>query len=83
MKSSTKIVTLLALVILLTATVPDYSQCSMCRAVAESGSRDDSKQVARGLNNGILYLLSMPYILGGVAYFIWRKNRKKPLVAAD
>jgi hypothetical protein len=55
----------------------------MCRAVAESGSRDDSKQVARGLNNGILYLLSMPYILGGVAYFIWRKNRKKPLVAAD
>jgi hypothetical protein len=53
-----------------------FSQCSMCRAVAESGAKDDTTRVARGLNNGILYLLAMPYVLGGVAYFIWRKNRK-------
>jgi hypothetical protein len=49
----------------------------MCRAVASSGERSDSTRVAKGLNNGILYLLSMPYILGGVAYFIWRRNRRQ------
>lgn len=53
------------------------AQCSMCRAVASSGERDDATKVAKGLNNGILYLLSVPYILGGVAYFIWRKNRRQ------
>lgn len=53
------------------------AQCSMCRAVAESGQKDDASRVARGLNNGILYLLAMPYILGGVAYFIWRRNRRQ------
>ncbi len=62
---------------LLVQTTSVYSQCSMCRAVAESGSKDDTTKVARGLNNGILYLLAMPYILGGVAFFIWRNNKRK------
>jgi prolipoprotein diacylglyceryltransferase len=57
---------------------PSSAQCSMCRAVAESGSKNDAKKTAAGLNTGILYLLSIPYVLGGVAFFIWRKNRKKP-----
>ena len=83
MKYASYIVSVVILALLLSVTVPVQSQCSMCRAVAESGSKDDTKQVARGLNNGILYLLSMPYILGGVAFFIWRKNRKKPVVTAD
>lgn len=52
------------------------AQCAMCKAVAESGSHD-AKRVGKGLNNGILYLLATPYLLGGVAFFIWRKNRKK------
>jgi hypothetical protein len=64
--------------ILIAVSAPETTaQCSMCRAVAESGSKDDVTKVARGLNNGILYLLAMPYILGGVAFFIWRKNRRK------
>lgn len=57
--------------------VPAYSQCAMCRAVAESGAKDETRKVARGLNTGILYLLGMPYILGGIAFYLWRKNRKK------
>lgn len=56
---------------------PSQSQCSMCRAVAESGSKNDAKKTAAGLNTGILYLLSIPYIIGGVAFYIWRKNRRK------
>lgn len=57
--------------------MPAYSQCSMCRAVAESGAKDETRKVAHGLNTGILYLLGMPYILGGIAIYLWRKNRKK------
>jgi prolipoprotein diacylglyceryltransferase len=63
--------------LILTLSNAAWSQCSMCRAVAESGHKQDPNKVAKGLNNGILYLLSMPYILGGVAYFIWRRNKSR------
>lgn len=52
-----------------------YSQCAMCRQSAESNIKGDSK-VGTGLNSGILYLLTIPYILGGVGVYIWYKNRK-------
>ncbi|MEY3343972.1 MAG: hypothetical protein RL090_1656 [Bacteroidota bacterium] len=65
------------LISILAPALESTAQCSMCRAVASSGERSDSTRVAKGLNNGILYLLSMPYILGGVAYFIWRRNRRQ------
>lgn len=49
------------------------AQCAMCRAVLES---EADNSTARGINNGIKYLMIMPYILvGGVFYFIW-KSRK-------
>jgi len=48
----------------------------MCRAVAESGKKNE-QTLGRGLNNGILYLLATPYLIGGVAFYIWRKNRRK------
>lgn len=53
-----------------------FAQCSMCRAVAESNINDDSRQVGRGLNKGILYLMAVPYLLGGVGFWIWFRNRK-------
>lgn len=50
------------------------AQCSMCRAVLESG---ESKSAAEGINDGIVYLMIFPYLLvGGVAYFVWRSFRK-------
>lgn len=56
---------------------PVQAQCSMCRAVAQSGAMDESQKTGRGLNAGILYLLATPYLLGGVAFFVWRKHRRK------
>ncbi len=53
-----------------------FSQCAMCRRVAETGQSNDNSK-ARGLNKGILYLLAIPYVLGGVGAFVWYKNRKK------
>jgi hypothetical protein len=38
------------------------AQCAMCRAVAESGSTN-GQNVGGGLNNAILYLMAVPYIL--------------------
>ncbi len=52
------------------------AQCSMCRRVAETNMESGKKQGA-GLNTGILYLMSIPYVMGGVAGYIWWKNRQK------
>ncbi|MBF11570.1 MAG: hypothetical protein CMC63_05085 [Flavobacteriaceae bacterium] len=38
-------------------------QCSMCRAVIES---EEGQKTAKGINNGILYLMTIPYLLVGI-----------------
>lgn len=49
------------------------AQCAMCKAVVESNIEGDGKVVGRGLNNGILYLMTVPYIiLGSLAYMFWK-----------
>ncbi len=53
-----------------------FAQCPMCRATAESNLANGGTE-GRGLNNGILYMLGMPYILIGTIAFLWWKNRKK------
>lgn len=50
-----------------------HAQCAMCRAVLESGA---DNTVAEGINNGIVYLMAIPYILIGVLlFFVFRKIR--------
>lgn len=49
------------------------AQCSMCRAVLQS---EEGQRTAEGINNGILYLMVIPYLLvGGVAYWIYRRRK--------
>lgn len=49
------------------------AQCVMCRAVLES---EGNAGVAEGINNGIVYLMAIPYILvAGVFYFVYRKMK--------
>ncbi|MFV1448091.1 hypothetical protein VBZ51_03035 [Maribacter sp. HS] len=49
------------------------AQCAMCRAVLESES---TGKAAEGINNGIVYLMAVPYVLvAGLFYFIYRKMR--------
>ena len=48
-----------------------HGQCAMCRAVLES---EESQTAAEGINNGIIYLMAIPYILiAGIGYIIYRK----------
>ena len=50
-------------------------QCAMCRAVLESGA---DQKTAESLNDGIVYLMIIPYILGGLTlYFLYLKFFKK------
>ncbi|TXG37502.1 hypothetical protein [Seonamhaeicola maritimus] len=47
------------------------AQCAMCRAVLES---EEGMTAAEGINDGIVYLMAIPYILvGGIIFFIYRK----------
>ncbi len=49
----------------------------MCRAVLES---EDGQSTAKGINNGIVYLMSIPYILvigiGVIIYWKFFKTKK-------
>lgn len=65
-------VLLLTLVFLL---VPELAeaQCAMCRAVLES---EGSEATAKGINNGIVYLMAIPYLLvAGLFFFIYKKMK--------
>lgn len=53
-----------------------YAQCPMCRMTAESNLADGGT-AGKGLNVGILFMLSIPYLLvGSLGYVWWRHNRK-------
>ncbi|TCL69034.1 hypothetical protein EV196_101463 [Mariniflexile fucanivorans] len=46
----------------------------MCRAVLES---EETQTAAKGINDGIVYLMAIPYLLvGGLGYFIYLKYKK-------
>jgi hypothetical protein len=63
-----------------------YAQCAMCRAGVENNMNNGDASVGAGLNAGILYLLSMPYILIATVAFLWyrhaRKNQQKNALSA-
>ena len=57
----------------LVISISSNAQCAMCRAVLESGS---DQKVAEGVNNGIMYLMIIPYILiAVVGYFVYKSKK--------
>jgi hypothetical protein len=53
------------------------AQCAMCRAALSS---EDNKTKAAAVNDGIVYLMVIPYLLvGGIGYAVYRmrKNNSK------
>ena len=51
-----------------------FAQCAMCRAVLES---EDSQITAQGVNDGIVYLMIIPYVLvGGIGVAIFYDFKK-------
>ncbi len=76
--------TLVAVVVIGITILPEFAdaQCAMCRAVTESNLKtDDAFTVGNGLNNAIVYLMFMPYILAGIFFYaFYRKQIKDWLI---
>jgi hypothetical protein len=65
---------LMSFLLILLMVAETSAQCSMCRAVLESG---EAQETAKGINNGIIYLMAIPYLLVGfVGYQIFKLLKK-------
>ena len=53
------------------------AQCAMCRTTIESAISNGRSNIATGLNTGILYLLTAPYLAVAVIAFLWFRQSKK------
>jgi hypothetical protein len=52
------------------------AQCAMCRSTLENNYSNGNPGIAAGINTGILYLLSMPYLAVIVLGYLWYKSSK-------
>lgn len=72
-----RIVLILFILISIVTVAPKVqAQCSMCTINAEQGVKNGNTQ-ALGLNTGVIYLLSIPYLLALVIGIIWYKKYRK------
>ena len=54
--------------------ISSYAQCAMCRAALES---EGNGMKAEAVNDGIVYLMVIPYVLVAViGYFVYRTGKK-------
>jgi len=64
---------ILILLIFVLSSTDSFAQCSMLSAIMET---DQQYEAAKGLNRGIVYLMSIPYILVGlIIWKIYRTNK--------
>ena len=67
---------LVALVFMLVGLLPTsdlVAQCSICTKTASQLG----KESAEGLNSGIVYLMLLPFAIGGFIAWRWWKNEKE------
>lgn len=51
------------------------AQCPMCKMAAETNLQNGGTE-GKGLNKGILYILSLPYLIVATIGFIWWRNKR-------
>lgn len=61
----------LLVVLMLGFAAPAEAQCPMCKTNVAAAMKNPKNTKGRGLNTGILYLLMVPYLLGGGAVVVW------------
>jgi len=81
MRFSKIILVLFLLACLFTISSDAVAQCAMCKSNLEMARKDGGTQVGNTLNNGILYLLVLPYAIAGVFGFIYYKKYKEKKAA--
>lgn len=52
------------------------AQCAACAATVETNA-DSGNNQAKGLNNGIYFLLAAPYLAVGVCGYVWYKKYRR------
>ena len=71
--------TVFILVLLVVYTTKLRAQCAMCKAAVEANLKEGGSAGA-GLNDGILYLMAMPYVamlFFGIFYYLQKRNQQK------
>ena len=76
MKSST-VYSFFGLVLLMVLSIDMEAQCAMCKAVLESNMQSGEDALGKGINEGINYIMFVPYILMAVAGYFTYKHIKK------
>ena len=78
---------LILLVFILGSYFESFSQCAMCKSALESNieaanmSESKEKPSGIGINEGILYLMAMPYLAMmtfGIFWYFQKRKRKTP-----
>jgi hypothetical protein len=72
-----RILIAVSFIALIGVSTPTQAQCPMCRTAVESAKENGGSTQGDGLNAGILYLLSLPYLTVAVVGGIWYSKRKK------
>lgn len=64
----------------LAALAPAQAQCVMCKSQVEAARAERDDFDPAGLNRGIVYMMTVPYILMGAVGFFWyrRTHPKRP-----
>jgi uncharacterized paraquat-inducible protein A len=70
-----KVITIVLFIALIALSQELAAQCPMCKTSLEE-ARKSGSQVGSTLNNGILYLLALPYTIAVVFGFLWWRNSK-------
>ncbi|MCX7649983.1 MAG: hypothetical protein N2050_05460 [Flavobacteriales bacterium] len=68
---------ILVLTLFLRPDEPLWAQCSVCRTSVENSEDPSGGNIARGINNGILYLMVIPYLFVAVTAVVVLRMRKR------
>jgi hypothetical protein len=74
-----KKILIVTFIILLASSTVTWAQCAMCRATVGSNLSEGRGVIGTGINFGILYLLSTPYLLVAGLIYMWYRTGKKEL----
>ncbi|HZI25323.1 MAG TPA: hypothetical protein VFD46_09610 [Chryseolinea sp.] len=66
----------LVIILFIVALQSVSAQCAMCRSTIENNYSNGDPGIAAGINTGILYLLSMPYLAVIIIAYLWYKSSK-------
>ena len=73
----TRLITLIAFIIILVGPSQIFAQCAMCtKTAAQLGEKP-----AQGMNSGIVYLMLTPFLVMGYIGYRWYRSQEKAKIS--